>query len=397
MVLGALVDCGVSLDDLRSVLHGLRLDGWELTAEPASQHGIGGTRVSVAATDDTHSRDWGVISAILADADLPEPVRTAAHAIFLALAQAEAHVHGAVLDGVHFHEVGGIDAIVDIVGAAAGLHLLGVERVFSGPPALGRGFARSMHGVIPVPAPATAELLANAGAPSRDADIEAELLTPTGAAILTTLAEFQRPEFRATAVGYGYGRRELPWPNALRLWIGEMDDDALASITYDERRKSELLLETNIDDMNPEYYELLIERLFAAGALDVFLTAIVMKRGRPATTVSAIVAAADRMRVEQALIENSTTFGVRALPIERTKAGRDWETVTTRWGDVRLKLKIWRGRVQEAVPEYVDCVAVARASDAPLRLIYGEAQRIGEMFVGQRRIGVDGEGASDDE
>jgi pyridinium-3,5-bisthiocarboxylic acid mononucleotide nickel chelatase len=397
MVLGALVDCGLALDDLRDVLDGLRLDGWELTSEPVSQHGIGGTRVSVSALDDTHSRDWGTIRAILSDADLAEPVRAAALAIFGSLAHAEAHVHGADLDSVHFHEVGGIDAIIDIVGAAAGLHLLGVERVFSGPPALGRGFARSMHGTIPVPAPATAKLLANAGAPSRDADIEAELLTPTGAAILTTLAEFQRPEFRAAAVGYGFGRRELPWPNALRLWIGELDADASVAASGEPRQASELLLETNIDDMNPEYYELLIERLFEAGALDVFLTPIIMKRGRPATKLSAIVATADRERVERALIENSTTFGVRALPIERTKAGRDWETVATRWGDVRLKLKIWRGRVQEAVPEYADCLAVARDSGAPLRLIYGEAQRIGEMFVGQRRTGVDGEGSTDSE
>lgn len=395
MALGALVDCGVPLDELKRVLAGLRLDGWELTAEPVSQHGIGGTRVTVIADDATHSRDWGVIQAILADADLPEPVRDAATATFLSLARAEAHVHGADLESVHFHEVGGIDAIVDIVGVAAGLHLLGVERVYSGPPALGRGFARSMHGTIPIPAPATARLLAHAGAPSLDAEIEAELLTPTGAAILTTLAEFQRPEFRATAVGYGYGRRELPWPNALRLWIGEIEEDATAAGADSPRAASELLLETNIDDMNPEYYELLIERLFESGALDVFLTPIVMKRGRPATKVSAIVATGDRRQVEQTLIENSTTFGVRALPIDRTKAGRDWETVATRWGDVRLKLKIWRGRVLEAVPEYTDCAAVARASGAPLRLVYGEAHRMGEVFVGQRRTGVDGEGGNE--
>jgi uncharacterized protein (TIGR00299 family) protein len=312
------------------------------------------------------------------------------------LAKAEAHVHGSDIDHVHFHEVGGIDAIVDIVGAAAGLYLLGVERVFSGPPALGRGFANSMHGRIPVPAPATAKLLADANAPSRDADIEAELLTPTGAAILTTLAEFSRPVFSATAIGYGYGRRELPWPNALRIWIGELDETERLPLEQPSLG-NELLLETNIDDMNPEHYELLVERLFEAGALDVFLTPIVMKRGRPATKVSAIVKAVDRGSVEQALIENSTTFGVRVLPIERTKAGRDWETVATRWGEVRVKLKIWRGRVVDVAPEYADCVEVARESGAPLRLIYGEAVRIAERFVGQRRAGVDGEGARTDE
>ncbi len=397
MVLGAMVDCGLAIGDLQSALGGLRLDGWALTAERVSQHGIGGTRVDVSVANDTQSRDWGVIKALLTDADLPDPVRAAALAMFEDLATAEAHVHSVELDAVHFHEVGGTDAIVDIVGAAIGLHLLGVERVFSGPPALGRGFVRSMHGTIPVPAPATAALLARAGAPSRDADIEAELLTPTGAAILTTLAEFQRPEFRATAVGYGYGRRELPWPNALRLWIGEMDEGVLSFERDGPRIASELLLETNIDDMNPEYYELLIERLFEAGALDVFLTPIVMKRGRPATKVSAIVTETDRERVEQTMIENSTTFGIRRLAIERTKAGRDWETVATRWGDVRLKLKIWRGRVQEAVPEYADCLTVARDSGAPLRLIYGEAQRMGDVFVGQHRTGIDREGTAGDE
>jgi uncharacterized protein (TIGR00299 family) protein len=276
------------------------------------------------------------------------------------------------------------------------MHLLGIERVYSGPPALGRGFAQSMHGTIPVPAPATARLLADAGAPSKDADIEAELLTPTGAAILTTLAEFARPSFRSLAVGYGFGQKELPWPNALRLWIGELDEAEVAS----EVRpfgSDELLLETNIDDMNPEHYELLIERLFEAGALDAFLTPIVMKRGRPATKVSAIVAMADRGSVEQALMENSTTFGVRVLPIERTKAGRDWESVATRWGDVRVKLKIWRGRVIDVAPEYADCASVARDSGAPLRLIYGEAVRFAERFVGQRRTGIDGEGSGNDE
>jgi uncharacterized protein (DUF111 family) len=158
-----------------------------------------------------------------------------------------------------------------------------------------------------------------------------------------------------------------------------------------------LLIETNIDDMNPEHYELLIERLFEAGALDAFLTPIVMKRGRPATKVSAIVVATDRGSVEQALMENSTTFGVRVLPIERTKAGRDWETVSTRWGDVRVKLKIWRGRVIDVAPEYADCATVARDSGAPLRLIYGEAVRIAERFVGLQRTGIDGEGSGNDE
>jgi uncharacterized protein (TIGR00299 family) protein len=382
MVLGALTDAGLSIDDLRSVLVGLNLPGYTLSAERVAKHGISGTRVSVAAQDSVTERDWATIREMIGAASLPEPVREAALATFSALARAEAHVHGTEPDHVHFHEVGGIDAIVDIVGAAAGLHLMGVERVYSGPPALGMGFARSRHGTIPIPAPATAELLAMAGAPSRDADIEAELLTPTGAAILTTFAEFSRPQFTATAIGYGFGRRELPWPNALRVWIGDIED---VEDDADVPPSGELLMETNIDDMSPELYELLMERLFQAGAYDVYLSPIIMKRGRPATKVSVIAATSDREQLEAVLIENSTTFGVRFTPISRTKAGRTWETVATRWGDVRLKLKIWRGRVIETAPEYADCVEIARWSDAPLRLIYGEAARIGEAFIGQRR------------
>lgn len=393
MVLGAVIDCGVALSELQDILSGLDLSGYTLDAERTSQHGIGGTRVSVVVDDGQPARDWAAIRDLLQRSRLPDPVRDAALAMFLALAEAEAHVHDTSVEGVHFHEVGGVDSIVDVTGAAAGMHLLGVERVYSGPPALGHGFAHSMHGTIPVPAPATAQLLANAGAPSIDRDIDSELLTPTGAAILTTLAEFQRPPFRTAVVGYGFGRRELPWPNALRLWIGETDevDRAPAPVTP---TAAELLLETNIDDMNPEFFELLMERLFEAGALDVFLTTIVMKRGRPATKVSVIASVRDRDVIERTLFHNSTTFGVRSTAIERTKTGRAWETVATRWGDVRLKLKIWQGKVVEAVPEYADCLAVARTSNAPLRLVYGEATRIGEVFVGQRRSASE-EGVTD--
>ena len=388
MVLGALVDAGLALDDLRAVLTGLDLDGYRITAERMEQHGITGTRVRVHVDDDQPARDWRVIQDLLMQSDLPEPVRDAALAIFGALAAAEAHVHGADIEHVHFHEVGGVDAIVDIVGAVAGLYLMGVDAVYSGPPALGRGFARSQHGIIPVPAPATAQLLTNAGAPSRDAEVEAELLTPTGAAILTTLAVFDRPQFTSTSIGYGFGQRSLPWPNALRVWIGELAEREPSQSDPVIPATSEILLEANIDDMNPEFYELLTERLFDAGALDVYLTPIVMKRGRPATTVSVIASASDRSAIEETLFQDSSTFGVRVLTLDRTKAGRSWETVATRWGDVRLKLKIVRGRVIEVAPEYVDCANIARESGAPLRLIYGEALRLGDVFVGQRREGA---------
>jgi uncharacterized protein (TIGR00299 family) protein len=289
---------------------------------------------------------------------------------------------------VHVHEVGAADSIIDIVAAAAGLELLGVDVVYSGPLSIGHGFVETQYGTLPVPAPATAELLASAGAPTRQLDIEAEILTPTGAALLTQLARFERPGMRMTAVGYGFGSRQLPWPNALRLWVGEQPDDRPAAELPGGGR-SDLLIETNIDDMNPEFYEPLFERLFEAGALDVYFTPITMKRGRPATKVSVICEATLRRDIEHVLMEHSTTFGVRAMPLDRTKAGRRVEEVATRWGDVRVKLKIWRGRVVEAVPEYADCLAIQRETGIPIRLIHGEVVRIAEAYVGRRMEGED--------
>ncbi len=226
MTLGALVDAGLPLGALAAGLRdGLpALDGYRLEAERVNQHGITGTRVAVALDPDREQpqRDWREIRALLTASALPAPARERALRVFEALARAEAHVHDTSVDDVHFHEVGAVDSIVDIAGAALGLHLLGIERVYCSPLSDGRGFTNSQHGTIPIPAPATAALLAAAGAPTREAPTDRELVTPTGAAIVAALAEFARPEFRPSAVGYGYGRRELPWPNALRLWIGEV-------------------------------------------------------------------------------------------------------------------------------------------------------------------------------
>ena len=383
MVLGALVDAGLSLAALSDALRALDLGGYALTSERVAQHGVSGTRVTVRLDDTTEqpSRGWAGIRALIERSSLSDGPKAMTLQIFNALAEAEARVHGTTPDEVHFHEVGAVDSIVDIAGAAVGLDLLGIEQVFSGPISLGHGFVQTRHGLLPIPAPATAELLASGRAPTRALDVEAELLTPTGAAILTSLARFSRPAMRISAVGYGFGRRELPWPNALRLWLGELDEES--TVSFDDV-PSELLLETNIDDMNPEFYEPLMERLFEAGALDVFFTPIIMKRGRPATKVSVICAAGLRDEMDAILIEHSSTLGVRALPIDRTKAGRRIEQVVTRWGDVRVKLKIWHGRVLDAVPEYADCLAITRETGMPIRYVYGEVSRIAEAYVGRR-------------
>lgn len=387
MTLGALVDAGLSLDTLAG---GLRagipaLDGYRLEAERVNQHGITGTRVNVALDPDREQppRDWREIRALLTASDLPETARDLALRIFRALAEAEATVHDVKVEQVHFHEVGAVDSIVDIAGAALGLHLLGVERVYCSPLSDGRGFTRSRHGIIPIPAPATAALLATAGAPTREAPTDRELVTPTGAAIVAALAEFTRPEFRPVAIGYGYGKRELSWPNALRVWLGEMSspDALLGDRGPDAEHDEVMLLETNIDDMNPQFYAPLLDRLFAAGALDTFLTPIVMKKGRPAIKVSVLAAPADAPALTALLIEDTTTLGVRATPVLRTKAGRAFETVQTPWGEAQVKLKRWGGRVVAATPEYDDCLRLANATGLPVATIHATVTRLGEAFV----------------
>ena len=381
MILGALVDAGVPFASIRDAVSRLGIEGVHITSEPATSGAVRGTRVVVEAAVQQPSRDWRTIRGLLEESALAPAVRDAALNVFSSLASAEAEAHGEPVEHVHFHEVGAVDAIVDIVGACAGLDALGVEQVASNPVAVGSGWVRSDHGLLPVPAPATAILLAAKEIPIRPDPLSAqqpgELLTPTGAAILGALATWNVPSYVPDRLGYGFGTRELPWPNALRLWVGET---SRAGATEGE----ELLLETNIDDMNPQFFEPLSERLFAAGALDVWLTPAMMKKGRPATVVSALVPANRRDEVERALFVESTTIGVRATLVSRTRAPRRFETVTTRWGDVRLKLRGWDGHVIGAMPEYDDCLQLSRASGAPIREIWAEANRLGEVFAGQR-------------
>lgn len=395
MVLGALIDAGLDPDALRAGLAPLPLDPWELRVERTEQGGITGTRATIVVSGEEHARDWAAIRDLIGGSALPPAVRQRALAVFATLAEAEAGVHGVPVDRVHFHEVGGVDAIVDICGACLGLALLGVERVYSGPPRVGSGWVRAAHGLLPVPAPATAALLAAAGAPvAADPpgaeDAPGELLTPTGAAILTTLAEFRRPAFAPAAVGYGFGGKVFPWPNVLRVWIGDLADGGPSQWAADDGDASavpeprELVLETNIDDMNPQFTDLLLERLFAAGALDAWVTPVQMKKGRPGVVVSVLCGEGDRRALEDVLVEQTTTLGVRARPVERTKAARRFEMTTTRWGDVRLKLRGWKGRVIDVMPEYEDCAALAREADVPVREVWNEAHRLGEVYVGQK-------------
>jgi uncharacterized protein (TIGR00299 family) protein len=382
MILGALVDAGLPFGQLTRELGKLGLEGYAISAERAGQHGIHGTRVIVELTEHVHSRTWSDVRTLIDQSELAPSLKEASISIFQRLAEAEAKIHAATPDDVHFHEVGGVDAIVDICGACIGLSLLGIEAVYFNSPQVGSGFTTSAHGLIPLPAPATLELLATAQVPIAAPipimrETPAELLTPTGAAILSTIGTCSQPSIAPSAIGYGFGQKELPWPNALRVWIGDLVNSADID--------GEVLIETNIDDMNPQFHELAVERVFAAGALDAWLTPIQMKKSRPAVTISAIVPTSKRHQVEDAMIFNTSTQGVRVSDIQRTKAGRAFESVATKWGDVQLKLRIWNGRVIDAMPEYDDCLVLARQHDLAIREVWNEAHRMGEAHIGLRR------------
>lgn len=381
MTLGALLDAGGSLPRLSTEIGRLGLGRVVIHADRVVRNGLSGTQVRIEAPESQPHRRWSEVRAIIERSSIASRPKARALRIFLALAEAEASVHGTDVDSVHFHEVGAIDAIIDIVGSALLFDQLAIDTVSSAPLRTGSGVVAAAHGLMPIPAPATAALIARAqvpvAAPLPGSDgISAELLTPTGAAILTTLAEFRQPAFTPEAVGYGFGQKELPWPNALRVTIGVGLEQAVNA--------SEIEMETNLDDMSPQHVELLVERLFAAGALDVWLTPIMMKKGRPATMVSLLAPADRRTDLESTLIENTTTLGVRVRPIERTKAARRIETVETRWGPVRLKLRGWHGRVIDVNPEYDDCAAIARGTGATLRDVWNEAHRLGEVYVGRK-------------
>ena len=367
MVLGALLDAGLELDALKEALAGLRISGYEIKARKVKRRGIVGTLVDVRASKGEMERTLSDILEIIGESDLPEDVKERAGAVFTRLAEAEARVHGVSVEEVHFHEVGGLDAIVDVVGSVVGLRLLGVEEVYSSPLHLGRGFVECAHGLLPVPAPATLELVK--GVPVYGWDIEVELVTPTGAAIITALAKSfgPLPSVRVERIGYGAGHRELRIPNLLRLVIasapGEFEEDTV------------VLLETNIDDMNPEFYEHVMDRLFQRGALDVFLTPIQMKRTRPAVMLSVIVGKKEVDEALRVIFEETTTLGVRMQEVRRRKLARESIVVETRYGPIAVKVARLGSAVKNISPEYEECRRIAEQQGIPLKVVYEEAKR----------------------
>lgn len=378
MILGALVDAGLALDRLQAAISGLSVSGISLAAERVKRGAFVGTRIHVRTDEqDQPHRHLPDIQVILDRSDIPEPVRADAKRIFRRLAEAEATVHGTAPDRIHFHEVGALDAIADVVGAAWGIRQLGLTRIHVSPINLGGGSIHAAHGKMPVPAPGTAALLT--GVPVYGSQIDAELTTPTGAAVLTTLAAAYgpMPPMTIERVAYGAGLRDLrEQPNLLRLVIGDVSGDL--------DRDQVTVLEATIDDMNPQFFEPLMDRLFEAGALDAFLTPLSMKKSRPGTNLTVLADAAVADRCASLIMTHSTTFGVRAHTATRWKLPRDVITVGTPYGSVRVKRGWSDDRITILAPEYEDCRRLAQAAGVPIQAIYDEARRAADRDGGAK-------------
>lgn len=365
MFLGCLVDAGWGFDRLRATVASLPLDPseWSLSSRDVMRGPVRATLVEVRAIEGRTHRHLSDLRRIVDGAALPPLVRTRAIGVFERLAASEARVHGTTPERIHFHEVGAVDAVIDIVGAIAGLHDLGVQQLFASAVPLGEGWATTAHGRVPLPAPATLELLASVSAPTRPAPGPGEWITPTGAALLAELATFSQPEMTLQRIGLGAGQRDSEWPNVARLWIGE----AVTSGGF-------VQIETNIDDMNPQLFAAVTERLFAAGARDVWLTPVQMKKGRPGVVLSVIGLSADEATLADILLRETTTLGVRVHPLaSRHEARREVRDVETIYGRISVKVKWIDHEPAGASPEYDDCARAAALHAVSTRIVYEAA------------------------
>lgn len=423
MTVGALLDLGVELTALERELAKLHLTGYRLGVTRVDKRGLQATRFKVILTDDGHEHvaDSEVVEAtpgthehthdhdhapavqrthralsdilsIINASDLSAWVKERASAIFTRLGQAEATVHGVDIEQVHFHEVGGVDAIVDIVGAVIGLEILGVDRVMASPLHLGSGFVRISHGTYPIPAPATALLVR--GVPVYATEAKGELVTPTGAAIVTTLAHSfgPMPMMVVEKMGHGAGTRDRDFPNVMRAFLGELTSDSQATGSTERahraphpeqhavtvnaqgyQEQTAVVIEASIDDMNPQHYEALLEALLQAGALDALMLSAQMKKQRPGTLLQ-VTSHTDGVNDLLAIIfRESTTIGVRTYAVQRYMLPREMHEVTTRYGIVRVKVARLGDKVMNIAPEYEDCRALARQHGVALKMVYAAA------------------------
>jgi uncharacterized protein (TIGR00299 family) protein len=383
MFLGAMLDAGFTLDRLKEALSGLPIAGYEFDYHPVEVQGIRGTYFDVVLSGEAQpTRHLSDIIAILEGGDLSERVRDLASQIFRRLAEAEAKVHDTAVEAVHFHEVGAVDAIIDIVGAALAYETLGIEQLYASPLPLTSGHVKTAHGLLPIPAPATLEILRQVEARWKPCPIEGELVTPTGAAILATLARFETPDIKIGTVGYGFGKKRLPWPNCLRLCLGTTSEPIVSDMNSGELEMDQVtIIESNIDNMSGELIGALMERLLSAGALDVTYTPIQMKKNRPAVMVTVISPVESADALSRLLLRETTTLGVRMGEMRRLKARREQVEVETPFGPIQAKVKRLGDEVISASPEYEDCQRIANERNLPLPEVYDVLRgAIGQRF-----------------
>jgi len=370
MIVGALIDAGAPFEALREGLDSLGVTGYSVSAAKVQKQDIGATQFTVAVSDsEKHPhRHLGVIEEIIGKGSLPDSVKEASIVTFRRIGKCEAEIHGTTIEKIHFHEVGAVDSIVDVVGAHLALHLLGIERIQSSALHVGAGMVKCAHGFMPVPAPATAKLLE--GVPCYGGEIQGELVTPTGAAIISQLAVAYGPlpPMTISAIGYGSGTRDIfDRPNVLRVLIGETSEVSRHTETI-------TVLEANIDDMNPELLPPLIADVLAQGARDAFITPIVGKKGRPAHLVTVLCEPSKVGALLPAIFRGSSTLGIRMRDERRVCLPREWKTVATPWGAVRIKIGTFDGSVTVASPEFEDCRSRAESAGVAVMAVYQAAQ-----------------------
>ncbi|MDK2822779.1 MAG: pyridinium-3,5-bisthiocarboxylic acid mononucleotide nickel chelatase [Clostridia bacterium] len=363
MILGSFLAAGLELEDLKQVLSTLPVKGYELEVKDVIKQGISAKHLNVKLIENQPHRHLHHIEEIINKGQLPLEVKELALKIFRRLAEAEARVHGTSIEKVHFHEVGAVDAIVDIVGAAYGVYKLGINKVYASPLNVGKGTVKCAHGQMPIPAPATAELLTDAVTYTNE--VSGELVTPTGAAIITTLTSNfgDQPLLKIKKVAYGAGTWDLIIPNVLRLTLAEEVKNLI------DADKS-MVIETNIDDMNPEFYDYLMEKLFAAGAVDVYFIPVQMKKNRPGTLISITSNLPDHSPIIEVLLKETTTLGLRMYPVGRVKLIKEYQELQTPWGKVKVKLGKYNGKIVNIKPEYEDCKAIAKREGIPLKEVW---------------------------
>lgn len=389
MIVGALLDLGLDQETFKGELAKLQLKGYKLKIQKVVKAGFSATKFDVM--DEAGEQEYGnhhklsphrnltEIVEIIENSDIATPIKVKSVAVFQKLARAEAKIHGTLPEEVHFHEVGAIDAIVDIVGAVTAMYLLEIDKIVVSPLPLGRGFVNCQHGVIPVPAPATLELLT--GMPTYGSKHNGETVTPTGAAILATLCDAygSMPQLNILKVGYGAGTRDFGVPNVLRAIIGWESHETLLAPTLSAdslvsfRMETIIGLEANIDDMNPEFYEYIMERLLAQGALDVFLVPIQMKKNRPAQMLRVLCEEKTLPEITKTLFIETSTIGLRFQTWQRYCLERTVKTVHTPYGEIRVKEAFWEGEIVNIAPEYDDCKKQAKAFRQPFKKVYQAA------------------------